>query len=80
MVYTTARILDDGASIRGVVRDTDGEWQFVDGGDVATDDIRLIHLYHLYARHPHVAATAHLTPGHQTWLTDDGRWHESPLD
>lgn len=78
MVYTTGRIMDGMAPIRGVVRDEDGDWQFLDGDDVTQEDIRVIHLHHLYAKHPHIGAAARLTAGRQLWRDGDG-WQESAL-
>ncbi|GGN97119.1 hypothetical protein GCM10010112_88990 [Actinoplanes lobatus] len=73
-VFTLKRIVEDGAPVRGVVHDTDGSWQFVDGGDVTADDIRVVHLHHLLARHPRIREVAGLAPGERAWLNDDGAW------
>ncbi|GAA2110645.1 hypothetical protein GCM10009780_65830 [Actinomadura alba] len=79
-VYTTTRIIDGQQPIRGVVRDHDGAWQFLDGLDTTGQSIAIAHLHHVYAQHPYLAQFATLAPGRQAWLSTDGTWTLSDLD
>jgi hypothetical protein len=78
-VFTTTRIVEARQPVRGVVRGHDGHWEFLDGLDVTEQTIAVVHLHHLYARHPHLAPFAALAPGRQAWLAPDGTWAESGL-
>ena len=78
-VYTLHRITE-GAPIVGVVHDHDGSWQFLDGEDVAAENITTIHLHHLLANHPHIRDVADLPPGEQAWRDSHGVWHRSRIE
>ncbi|MBU2667469.1 DUF4262 domain-containing protein [Actinoplanes bogorensis] len=65
--------------ISGVVRETDGSWQFLDGGEIDKKDIRVVHLHHLVARHPRIREVADLRRGEQAWLDANGSWVRSAL-
>ena len=72
-VFTLHRVVA-GGQVRGVVRDDDGSWQFLDGAAFTRADIAIAHLHHVLARHPHVRDVADLRPGEQAWLDEDDTW------
>ncbi|MGH3429549.1 MAG: hypothetical protein ACRDQZ_18605, partial [Mycobacteriales bacterium] len=53
-VILSRGIVDDRAPIVSVFRESDGDWQFLDGGDVEADDIRVAHLGDIASNHPYV--------------------------
>lgn len=78
-VFTTKRINEGAAQVRGIVHEHEGDWQFLDGDPVTAEDGALVHLHHIVAGHPHVAEFADLPSGMQAWRQDDGTWLRSPL-
>lgn len=81
-VFTTKRILNEGAPILGVVHDNeDGVWQFVDGGLVETEDVALVSLYYITRLDPSVLALADLPLGWEAWrYTLNDPWQRSKTD
>jgi hypothetical protein len=61
-------------SIRRVVHDHDGDWQFHDGVSADEADMAIVHLKHIISAHPHVAEFASLPLGPQVWQQEDGSW------
>jgi hypothetical protein len=79
-VFISKRITAGEVDIVGVVHDSDGDWQFLDGGPVTADDGALVHLRHIVTAHPHVAEVADLRPGEQAWRQADGTWQRSAAE
>jgi hypothetical protein len=80
LVLTTKAIAFDGAPVVGVVHDEEGEWQFLDNPAVDMKDLTIVHLAHVVARRPELAAIANLPEGFEAWLDGQGRWHRDALD
>lgn len=78
-VFTLHRVMADG-QLRGVVRDHDGSWQFLDGEAILPGDITTVHLHHVLARWPHVREVADLQPGEQAWLDANATWQRSRIE
>lgn len=77
-VFTTRRIAFEGAAILGVAHDSDGSWQFLDGGSTTDDDIALVHMAHVVGAHLEVAELADLPRGWQAWRSDtNAPWKRS---
>jgi Domain of unknown function (DUF4262) len=79
LVLTTAAIAFGGAPVSGIVHDEDGEWQFLDGPE-AFGELTIVHLAHVAATHPGVAAAADLPAGWEAWRDSGGGWRRSPLE
>lgn len=62
-VITLARILDGSKPILYVVHDEDGDWQFLDGGDVSEDDARVVSLKQVVGLDPSLKSLADLPAG-----------------
>ena len=80
LVLTTKAIAFDGAAVAGVVHDEEGEWQFLDDPAVDMEDLTIVHLAHVVARRPELAAVGDLPPGFEAWLDAGGRWRRVELD
>jgi hypothetical protein len=80
LVLTTKSIAFGGAPVAGVVHDEEGEWQFLDDPSVEMEDLTIVHLAHVVARRPEVAAIADLPEGFEAWLDGDGGWQRDALD
>jgi hypothetical protein len=65
--FTTKRIAFEGQPVLRVIHDADGEWQFLDGFDLAADDGVVVHLEHVVGAHPDVAELGDLARGWQAW-------------
>lgn len=79
-VYTLHRITVEGSPVVGVVHDHNGSWQFLDGGDVAVEDITTIHLHHMLASPPYIREVADLQPGQQAWRNPHGVWRRTRIE
>jgi len=66
-VITTKQIMQGGAPILSVIHDRDGEWQFLDGGDVMEDDTVVVGLGNLLSRDPGLRLLADLPCGWIAW-------------
>ncbi len=62
-VITLGRILDGSKPILYVVHDEEGDWQFLDGGDVSEEDATLMSLKSIIKLDPTVNALADLPAG-----------------
>ena len=80
LVLTTKAIAFDGAPVAGVVHDEEGEWQFLDDPAVDMADLTIVHLAHVVARRPELAAVADLPEGFEAWLDGAGAWQRDALD
>src|SRR5687768_3463119 len=82
-VYTTRRILDDGAWIAYVTHDLeDGAWQFHSADREASQqsDIRVVGLGTMLKIDPTLAQLADLPPGWEAWRnTRDSPWLRAKL-
>lgn len=79
--FTTRRVAFDGAAVIGVTHDTDGSWQFLDGGSTTADDAALVHLAHVVGAHLDVVELADLPPGWEAWRDRPGApWHRRRSD
>lgn len=78
-VFTTKRILREGASILLVVHDEEEDtWQFVDGGLIEDEDIALVSLYYVTVLDPGVLALSDLPLGWEAWrYTPDDPWQRA---
>lgn len=78
-VISLKRITHDSRPILRVVHDEDGDWQFLDGGDVSDEDAAIVSLKNLVDRDPSLKALADLPAG---WTAErsaiDQAWQRSP--
>jgi hypothetical protein len=80
LVFTTQPVLD-GAPVRDVYHDQDGDWQFLCGTTLAVEDARMVHFAHLVEMVPSLAHMADLPRGWSAGQCDDPdhqEWHRSP--
>jgi hypothetical protein len=80
LVLTTKAVVFDGAPVAGVVHDEEGEWQFLDDPAVNMEDLTIVHLATVVARHPELAAIADLPEGFEAWLDGQGCWRRDALE
>ena len=81
--FTTKRIAFEGGYVLGVIHDKDGEWQFLDGEDLTSDDCVVVHLEHVVGAHADVAELGDLARGWEAWReTPTSAWirHMSAMD
>ncbi len=80
-VFTTQPVLD-GAPVRHVYHDEDGDWQILCGTTLATGDARIVHFAHLVEMVPSLASLADLPRGWWAGRCDDpardDEWHRRP--
>lgn len=77
-VFTTQRVLD-GAPVRDVFHDQDGDWQILCGTTLATEDARVVHLSQLVELVPELASLADLPRGWWAGPDDEvGGWRRRP--
>ncbi|NND99108.1 MAG: hypothetical protein HKN47_17460 [Pirellulaceae bacterium] len=62
-VITLTRIIDGSRGILYVVHDDDGDWQFLDGGDVTEDDAATVSLKNVANLDPSILLLADLPIG-----------------
>lgn len=76
LVAATRSVAFDGAPVTLVAHDEDGEWQFLGPG---ADDFTPVHLAHVLACHPELAALGDLPAG---WGSekDGSEWRRTPVD
>ncbi|WP_040770302.1 hypothetical protein [Novipirellula maiorica] len=60
---TLTRIMDGSQPILYVVHDEDGDWQFLDGGDVSEEDAATVSLKNISKRDPSIMSLADLPVG-----------------
>jgi Domain of unknown function (DUF4262) len=78
-VMTTRPILEGVMPVLRVVRDDDGDWQFLDGEPTAAEDGVVTHLQHLIERDRSIMAVADLPCGWQAWRSDaTAPWQSQP--
>jgi hypothetical protein len=80
LVFTTQPALD-GARVRDVHHDHDGDWQILCGTTLDTEDARLVHFAHLVEMLPSLTSLADLPRG--WWAGRCGHpvhdeWHRRP--
>ena len=77
--YSTDAVVARERPILLVVHQVDGDWQFLDGGDVDVAQGVALHVAHVIDAHPEVAHLADLSPG---WAadreSDEGQWERFP--
>jgi hypothetical protein len=73
--YSTNAVVARERPILLVVHQVDGDWQFLDGGDVDVAQGVALHVAHVLDAHPEVAPLADLPPG---WAaereSEEGQW------
>jgi hypothetical protein len=62
-VFTTRSIVFEGQPILRIVHDSDGDWQFLDGGDVDVESAAVVGLYEIVERDPSVLECSDLPKG-----------------
>jgi len=62
-VISLTRILDGSTAILYVVHDEDGEWQFLDGGDVSEEDAATVSLKDIVDHDPAIKSLVDLPAG-----------------
>ena len=62
-VISLIRIVDGSQPILYVVHDEDGDWQFLDGGDVSEEDAAMVSLRNVCERDPSIKLLADLPVG-----------------
>jgi len=80
-VITTQPALD-GAPIKDVHHDQDGDWQILCGTTLAEEDGRIVHFAHLVNMHPALTSLADLPRGWWAGQCDDpehDEWHRRPV-
>lgn len=80
--FTTVRFVEGRSEILGVVRDTDGEWQFLDGEEADRADlITVTHAAHVIDRDPSIVECRDLPIGWEAWRDAVGEpWLRRPLE
>lgn len=63
LAFSTKRIVFDRHPVLHVVHNSDGAWQFLDGQDVAQEDVALVHMAHVVGAHEGVVDVADLPRG-----------------
>jgi hypothetical protein len=79
-VFTTQPVLD-GARVRDVFHDQDGDWQVLCGTTLAAEDGRIVHFAHLVEQDPSLASLADLPRGWWAGRCEDPdhlEWHRRP--
>ncbi len=77
-VFTTQPVLD-GAPVRDVFHDQDGDWQILCGTTLDTEEARIVHFAHLVEMVPPLASLADLPLGWWAgWCDDHSDWHRRP--
>jgi len=66
-VITTSRVVQEGRAILLVIHDEDGEWQFLDGGEVRAEDGMVVSLGNIVRRDNSLTSLANLRVGWQAW-------------
>jgi hypothetical protein len=61
--YLTGAVHRDELPILLVRREDDGDWQFLDGSSVDTDDAVAAHVSHVFEKHPDLSLLADLPRG-----------------
>jgi hypothetical protein len=61
--FTTNRITAGQTEVLAVYHDSDGDWQFIDGGPTEREDIEFVHLGHFVKQHPYVVELADMKRG-----------------
>jgi hypothetical protein len=69
-VFSTKQVINWGKVIIYVVHDSDGEWQFLSGDNVTTDDLMIVALGSLLERDPTLNDVLSINPGYEA--TRDG--------
>jgi hypothetical protein len=80
-VFTTQPVLD-GARVRDVHHDQDGDWQILCGTTLAAEDARIVHFAHLVEMVPSLVSLADLPRGWWAGRCDDpdhDEWHRRPV-
>jgi hypothetical protein len=62
-VITTRQVIQEGYPVLYVAHDTDGEWQFLPGGDVSVEDALVVSLESMVERDASLAGLADLPAG-----------------
>jgi hypothetical protein len=78
-VITLTRIVDGSRRILYVVHDGDGDWQFLDGGEISESDAAIVSLKHVTELDPTVRSLADLPLG---WAAErdsvEAPWDQFP--
>lgn len=80
-VFTTRPVLD-GAPIKDVHHDQDGDWQILCGTTLDEEDGRIVGFAHLVDMHPSLTSLADLPRGWSAGQCDDperDEWHRRPI-
>ena len=81
LVLTTKRVANDGAPLLGVTHDSDGGWQFLDGGSTTEEDAAVLHLAHVVGADLSLVGLADLPLGWQAWRSGpDSPWTRTLRD
>lgn len=72
MCFTTTRIQGNELPVLGVVHDTNGDWQFLDGQPMDVDTGVLLHVAHLIDADLTLVQTSDLVSGEQAWRSAVG--------
>jgi hypothetical protein len=79
LAFTQTRVVDESRPILYVVHDEEGDWQFLDGGEVSEEDAALVSLKTIVGRDPSVKVLADLPLG---WAAErsevGGAWRRFP--
>jgi hypothetical protein len=81
-VHTCSRVLDDEQPIGYVIRDDNGDWEFLCAEEHSHDDTshRLICAEHLFEREPDLVRLGGLRVGFTAFRLEDRTWLVSPSD
>jgi hypothetical protein len=78
--FTSKRIAFDDHPVLVVVHNADGAWQFLDGQDVTSDDVVLVHLAHVVGANEGVVEVADLPYGWEAERATEGSpWVRRPV-
>jgi hypothetical protein len=62
-VISLTRIMDGSHAVLNVIHDEDGDWKFLDGGDVAEEDAATVSLKRIVEHEPSISSRADLPTG-----------------
>lgn len=75
-VYTIKRIVDKKSEITYIIHDEDGEWQFLDGGDVDMSELLIVSINNILQIDPTIKYILETLPqGFSALKNQSGNWN-----
>jgi hypothetical protein len=77
--YLTGAVHRDALPILLVIHEDDGDWQFLDGGFVNEENAVVVHIGHVFEKHPDLRSLADLPEGRAAERDSvTGEWRRYP--